>query len=66
MIDSSGLNLACEGLLLGMQAKGHRDSKTEVHPPVQILMNIRSGTKEHAHTHSLLFVGPSHHDGAQV
>jgi hypothetical protein len=31
-IGSSGLNLACEGLLLGMRAEGHGDSKTEAHP----------------------------------
>jgi hypothetical protein len=35
-IGSSGLNLACKGLLLGMWAKGHGDSKTEAHPQVQI------------------------------
>jgi hypothetical protein len=31
-IDSLGLNLACEGLLLGKRAGGHGDSKTEAHP----------------------------------
>jgi hypothetical protein len=31
-IGSSGLNLACEGLLLGMRADGHGDYKTEAYP----------------------------------
>jgi hypothetical protein len=51
-IDSSGLNLACVGLLLGMQAEGHGDSKTESPPWVQILMNLRSGMKDATHLRS--------------
>jgi hypothetical protein len=44
-IGSSGLNLTCEGLLLGMRAGGHGDSQTEAHPQIQILMNLRSAMK---------------------
>jgi hypothetical protein len=65
-IGSSGLNLTCEGLLLGMQAKGHRDSKTVAHPQLRILMNLHSETKDHTHTHSFLLSGPSHRDRALV
>jgi hypothetical protein len=39
-INSSELNLAYEGLLLGMRARGHRDSNTEAHPHIRILMNL--------------------------
>jgi hypothetical protein len=39
MIGSSGLNIACERLLLGMRGKGRRDPKTKVathlHPFLQ-------------------------------
>jgi hypothetical protein len=31
-IGSLGLNLACEGQLLGKRAEGHGDSKMEAHP----------------------------------
>jgi hypothetical protein len=30
-VGSLGLNFVCEGLLLGMRAKGHRDPHTEAH-----------------------------------
>jgi hypothetical protein len=40
--------------VLGMQAKGHEDSKTKAHPRMRILMNLRSETKDHTHLHSFL------------
>jgi hypothetical protein len=48
-IGSSGLNLTYEGLLLGMRAGGHGDSKTEAHPQIQIQMNLRSTMKFSTH-----------------
>jgi hypothetical protein len=53
-IGSSGLNLACEGLLLGMWSGGHGDFKTEAHPWIQILMNLRFGMKVATHLRSFL------------
>jgi hypothetical protein len=53
-INSMGLNLACEGLLLGMQAEGHRDSKTEAHPRIQIFTNLRPEMKVVVHLRSFL------------
>jgi hypothetical protein len=52
-IDSSGLNLSCEGLLLGMWAGGHRDSNTEAHPRIQILMSLRFTMTTATHIHLL-------------
>jgi hypothetical protein len=67
-IGSSEFNLTCEGLLLGMWVKGHGGSKTEAHPRLRNLMNLRSGTRDHTHTHppSLLFAGPRHRDGTLI
>jgi hypothetical protein len=57
MITSLGLTLACEGLLLGMRAEGHRDFKTEAHPRMHILTNLRSEMK--VATHLRLFCARS-------
>jgi hypothetical protein len=48
-IGSSRLNLACEGLLLGIRAEGHGDSKTEVHARALILMNLHHEMKVALH-----------------
>jgi hypothetical protein len=37
-------------MMLGMRAEGHRDSKIEAHPRVQILMNLRFKMKDATHT----------------
>jgi hypothetical protein len=58
-IGSLGLNLTCEGLLLGMWAEGHGDSKIEAHPQMKVLMNLHSEMEDHTHTHlRSLFPGP--------
>jgi hypothetical protein len=49
MIGSSGLNLAYEGLLLGMQAEGHDDTQIESHPRMHFLMNLRPEMKVDTH-----------------
>jgi hypothetical protein len=45
--------------LLGKRAGGHRDSKIEAHPQMQILMNLHSGTKVAIHLRTF-FAGSSH------
>jgi hypothetical protein len=50
-IDLSELNLAYEGLLLGMRARVHRDSNTEAHPHIRILMNLHFMTTAATHLH---------------
>jgi hypothetical protein len=36
--------------LLGMRDEGQGDYETEAHPRLRILMNLRSGSKDHTHT----------------
>jgi hypothetical protein len=50
-IGSSRLNFTYDGLLLGMRAGGHRDSNTEAHPRIWILINLRSTMKTATHLH---------------
>jgi hypothetical protein len=64
MIGSSRLNLAYEGLLLGMQAEGHGDCKIEAHPRVHIQMNLCPEMKVDAHL--LLCTGSSRPRDGQV
>jgi hypothetical protein len=50
-IGSSGSNLACKGLQLGMQAACHRDSNTEAHSCTWIQMNLHFMLMTATHLH---------------
>jgi hypothetical protein len=51
MISSSGLNLTCEGLLLGMRAEGLGDFQIEAHSRLYFLTDLRPEVKVVTHLH---------------